>query len=299
MSRRPLVGLLYDPAVPIVLDDIGERVDFVEIVPDRLWHDLGIDARHRFRRSRSAIEDLRRHAQGRPLVGHGIGLSLSSPSPLDERLLEEVVASHRALRYRWYSEHLGMLLTPDRGLVDARPGAGWPVALDDETLDLVGGKVQRLGAALGTQVILENCAMLSIPLGHDMSEPDFFNRLHRQTGCGMLLDLHNLHANTVNRGTSADEYLAELDPDIVVEIHLAGAERSIGPRTDSLSRPMLDEAWQWATAWAPRFRNLAAITYEYRESHHRRRGLGGIGHELELMHDLAIGIGDSRATGMT
>ncbi|MGD9879669.1 MAG: DUF692 family multinuclear iron-containing protein [Reyranella sp.] len=299
MSRRPLVGLLYNPTVPIVLDAIGERVDFIEIVPDRLWHDLGIRARHRFRRSRSAVEELRRYAQGRPLVGHGVGMSLSSTMPLDEQLLDEVVASHRTLRYRWYSEHLGMLLAPDRGIVDARPGMGLPLALDDETLDLIGGKVRRLGAALGTRVLLENSAMFSAPLHHDMSEPEFFNRLYRLTGCGMLLDLHNLHVNTRDRGIAADDYLAQLDPDIVVEIHLAGGDQSIDPRADSLSRPMLDEAWQWASTWAPRFRNLVAITYEYRESHHRRRGLGGIGHELELMQALAAGIGEARATGMT
>lgn len=297
MSRRPLVGLLYNPAVPIVLDAIGERVDFVEVVPDRLWHDFGVNARHRFRRSSSAVEEVRRYAQGRPLVGHGVGLSLSSETPLDERLLDEVLVSHRMLRYRWYSEHLEMLLMPDRRAADVHAGIALPVVLDDELLELIGGKVRRLGEALGTRILLENGNVLPTVLDQDMSEPAFFNRLHRQTGCGMLLDLHNLRASTRNLGVSADEYLAELDPDIVVEIHLAGADRSIELPADSASRPMLDEPWQWANTWAPRFHNLAAITYEYRESHHRRQGLGGIGHELELMHDLAAGIGESRAIG--
>ncbi|WP_395708060.1 DUF692 family multinuclear iron-containing protein [Reyranella sp.] len=298
MSRRPLVGLLYNPTVPIVLDAIGERVDFIEVVPDRLWHDFGVNARHRFRRSLSAVEELRRYAQGRPLVGHGIGLSLSSETPLDERLLDEVLASHRTLRYRWYSEHLEVLLKSDRSAPETHAGIALPVVLDDDLLELVGGKVRRLGEALGTRILLENSTMLPTALDQDMSEPEFFNRLHRQTGCGMLLDLHNLHASTRNLGVSADEYLAELDPDLVVEIHLAGADRTFELPADSLSRPMLDEAWQWANTWAPRFHNLAAITYEYRESHHRRHGLGGIGRELELMRDLAAGIGESRASEM-
>lgn len=299
MSRRPLVGLLYNPAVPIVLDAIGDHVDFVEVVPDRLWHDSGVRAHHRFRRSTSAVEELRRYAQDRPLVGHGVGLSLSSPTPLDEQLLDEVVASHRTLKYRWYSEHLGKILAPDRSLPDAQAGMGLPVALDDEALELVGGKVRRLGEALGTRILLENSTMLSAMPEQDMSEPEFFNRLHRQTGCGMLLDLHILRANTFSLGLSGDDYLAELDPDIVVEIHLAFDDQFMEFHSDSHSRPTPDEVWRWASAWAPRFRNLAAITYEYRESHHRRLGLGGIGHELELMHDLATRIGESRATRMT
>lgn len=299
MSRRPLVGLLYDPAVPIVLDTIGDRVDFIEVVPDRLWHDFGVDVRHRFHRSKSAIEELRRYAQGRPLVGHGTGLSLSSATPLDEQLLHEIVVSHRALKYRWYSEHLGTIPNPSSTLSDAKTGMGFPAVLDDETLELIGGKVRRLGDALGTGILLENSTTPSGVLEQDMSEPEFFNRLHRQTGCGMLLDLYNLYANTLSLGISGDDYLAELDPDIVVEIHLPGIDPFEGAHSDSRSRPAPDTIWQWARAWAPRFRNLAAITYEHREARHRRLGLGSIGHDLELMRDLATRIGDSRTTSMS
>jgi uncharacterized protein (UPF0276 family) len=299
MSRQPLVGVLYNPDIPIVLDAIGERVDFVEIIPDRLWHDFGVGARRRFSRSRNAIAELQRYAQDRPLVGHGTGLSLPSAMPLDEQLLAEVVASHRTLNYRWYSEHLGLFATSGTGLRDAGTGMEPPVVLDDETLELVGGKVRRLAEALGTRILLENSAMPAGVLEQDMTEPEFFNRLCHRTGCGMLLDFHNLYANILNPGISADDYLAELDSDVIVEIHLAGADRSIDLQTDSLIRPASNEAWQCACAWAPRFRNLAAITYEYRESYHRRLGLGGIGHELELMRDLADRIGESRTTRMT
>lgn len=296
MSRRPLVGVLYNPDIPIVLDAIGERVDFVEVIPDRLWHDFGVGASRRFSQSSAAIAELRRYAQDRPLVGHGIGLTLASATPLDEQLLAEVVGSHRMLDYRWYSEHLDVSVMPDRSLPLSHAGM---IVLDDETLELIGGKVRRLGEALGTRLLLENSAMLSTVLEKDVSEPEFFNRLHRQTGCGMLLDLHNLAASTRDLGISAEDYLAALDTDIVVEIHLSGGDRLTDIHADSLSRPMPDEAWQWASTWAPRFGNLAAITYEYRASNHRRLGLGGIGHELELMHDLANRIGESRATRMT
>ena len=40
----PMVGLLYNPAVPLVLDALGARVDFVEVIPDRLWYDFGVKA---------------------------------------------------------------------------------------------------------------------------------------------------------------------------------------------------------------------------------------------------------------
>ncbi|MFO1158690.1 MAG: DUF692 family protein [Reyranellaceae bacterium] len=296
MPDRPLVGLLYNPAIPIVLDAIGEHVDFVEVVPDRLWYDFGIGEKRRFSHSSAAVEELQRHVQDRAVIGHGIGLSLPSAMPIDEALLDEIVASHRTFEYRWYSEHLSMFLVPNRSIPNAQAGMGLPVVLDSETLDLVGAKVRHLGAALGTRILLENSTIFSAVPEQDMSEPAFFNRLHRETGCGMLLDLHNLYANTLNLDMSAEDYLAELDPDIVVEIHLAGGDLLKDFYTDSHSRPTPPAVWQWANDWAPRFRNLAAITYEYHESYHERLGLDGVARELELMHVLAGKVADARPT---
>ena len=284
---EPLVGLLYNPAIPLVLDAIGERVDFVEVIPDRLWYDFGVAARDRFSHAHLAVEELRRYAQDRDIIGHGIGLSLPSAMPLDDGLLDEVVASHRTFNYRWYSEHLSMFLVPHGSFPNAQAGMGLPVVLADETLELVGDKVRRLGAALERPILLENATIFSTVPEPDMSEPAFFNRLHAATDCGMLLDLHNLYANTLNLGLSAAEYLSEIDPEIVVEIHLAGGDWLKGHYTDSHSRLTPSPVWQWAEEWAPRFPNLSAITFEYHESYHRRFGVAGVGEEIERMHDLA------------
>jgi uncharacterized protein len=292
---RPMVGLLYNPAIPIVLDAIGPRVDFVEVIPDRLWYDFGTGARERFSHASAAIDELKRYAADRRVIGHGIGLSLPSAMPLDEALLDEVVDSHRDLSYQWYSEHLSMFLVPNRSVPNAQAGLGLPVVLDEEMLALVGGKVKQLGDAVGTRILLENPTVFSAIPEPEMTEPEFFNRLHAETGCGMLLDLHNLYANTINLGVSADEYLSALDPEIVVEIHLAGGDVLKGFHTDSHSRPTPDSVWTWAHEWAPRFPNLAAITFEYHESYHKRLGLEGVARELDLMHELASKVASARA----
>ena len=292
----PMVGLLYNPAIPMVLDAIGARVDFVEVIPDRLWYDFGVGAGkgRRFSQAQVAIDELRRHASERCVIGHGIGLSLPSAMALDEGLLDAVVASHRDLDYQWYSEHLSMFLVPGGSVPNAQAGMGLPVVLDDEMLALVSAKVRRLGDALQRPILLENSTIFSAIPEPDMSEPAFFNKLHEETGCGMLLDLHNLYANTLNLGISADDYLAEIDPHIVVEIHLAGGDWLKGHYTDSHSRPTPSPVWQWAHEWAPRFPNLAAITFEYHESYHKRLGLAGVAQEIELMHELARQVANAR-----
>jgi len=289
-----MVGLLYNPAIPLVLESIGSQVDFVEVIPDRLWYDFGVGTRGRFSHSSAAVEELKRFTADRAVIGHGIGLSLPSAMPLDGALLGEVVDSHRDLCYRWYSEHLSMFLVPNRSVPNAQAGLGLPVALDDEMLALISGKVKQLGDALGTRILLENPAVFSAIPEPEMSEPAFFNKLHAATGCGMVLDLHNLYANTINLGISTEQYLSELNPEIVIEIHLAGGDMLKGFHTDSHSRPTPASVWTWAREWAPRFPNLAALTFEYHESYHERLGLRGVARELELMHDLAASVANAR-----
>jgi uncharacterized protein (UPF0276 family) len=297
-GAAPLVGLLYNPAVPAVRDAAGELVDYVEVIPDRLWYDFGADAPDRFSHAHIAIAELRKHTEQRPVIGHGIGLSLPSAMPLDEALLDEVVASHRCLDYRWYSEHLSMFLTPDGSVPDAQAGMGLPMVHDAETLEIVGHKVRQLQAALDRPILLENGTIFSAVPDPDMSEPAFMNRLHAETGCGMLLDLHNLYANTLNLGWDADAYLRAFDPEIVVEIHLAGGDWLQSHYTDSHSRRTPDAVWEWLAEWGPRFPNLAAITFEYHESYHRRIGLRGVIEELETMHACAARIGQARVPAL-
>jgi uncharacterized protein (UPF0276 family) len=292
--QGPLVGLLYNPAIPTVLDACGAQVDFIEVVPDRLWYDFGVGERARFSPMSGAIDELKRYTERHRVIGHGIGLSLPSAMPIDDELLHQVVLSHRELSYSWYSEHLSMFLAPHRSVPNAQAGLGLPVAFDDEVLEIVTSKVLRIGHELGTRVLLENPTVFTPIPESDMTEPQFFNRLHLETGCGMLLDFHNLYANTRNTAVSASEYLSELRPEIVVEVHLAGGDALKGFYTDSHSGPSPAAVWEWAHEWCPRFPNLAAITFEYHESYHHRMGITGVGNELRLMHVLASEVAAAR-----
>jgi uncharacterized protein (UPF0276 family) len=55
-----------------------------------------------------------------------------------------------------------------------------------------------------------------------MDEPAFLRALIRRTGCGLLLDVNNIHVSAGNLGFDARAYLDALPPESVGEIHLAG-----------------------------------------------------------------------------
>ena len=69
----------------------------------------------------------------------------------------------------------------------------------------------------------------------EYSEPEFLNRLHSELGCGTLLDLHNLYVGQLNGVLSPIEYLDQLNPDCVYEIHVAVGDEMAGFYTDSHS----------------------------------------------------------------
>ncbi len=290
---KPVVGLLYNPAVPGVLDYAGELVSYLEIIPDRLWYDFGrAEARHnRFNQVQGAVDTLKRYAEGRTVAGHGIGLSLPSAMPLDQDLLNEVVSAANAFDFPWYSEHLSMFLTPHGSVPNAQAGLGLPVLYNEETLAILKTKLQQISSALNCPVLLENGSIFTPIPEMEMTEMEFFSRLYKEADCGMLLDLHNLYVSSRNGSVEPHEYLSRLDPTVVGEIHMAGGDELLGFYTDSHSRFTPEEVWSLAFEFVPRFPNLRAIIFEFHESYFERLGLQGIAKELEKLHELAATAG--------
>jgi uncharacterized protein (UPF0276 family) len=286
---RALVGLLNNPVVPSVIEYAPELVEYIDVIPDRLWYDFehGEATGGRFHRVTGAIEELKECATGRVLGGHGIGLSLPSAIPMDMAMVAEVASLGKELNFRWFSEHLSMFLVAHGSVPNSQAGLGLPVCYDEETFCIIKNKLGILKEAFEWDLMLENGAVFTPVPDSDMSEPEFLNRLYSELNCGTLLDLHNLYVQSVNVTLSEREYLAQLNPHCVFEIHLAGGDELSGFYTDSHSRLTPDKVWSWAYEFAPHFTNLKAIVFEFHESYFEKLGLDGIVGELERMHELA------------
>jgi uncharacterized protein len=289
-TLRPAVGLLYNPATPDVIQHAPELIEYFAVMPDRLWYDFGPQAAvgQRFHRVLSVMDEVRQYAGGRLLAGHGLGLSLPSAMPLDEPFVEAIAAVSADLGgFQWFSEHLSVFITPKGSVPNAQAGLGLPVVYNEETFEIVSAKLRRVQEALGCRLLLENGSFFTPVPDMEMSEPAFLNRLYAEGHCGTLLDLHNLYVGWRNGGQSPEAYFDELDPNAVEEIHIAGGDEFAGFYMDSHSGAPPPEVWHYAFEYAPRFRRLRAITFEFQETYYEQLGYDGIVSSLSRMHELA------------
>lgn len=196
----------------------------------------------------AGIQDLVLIGQAVPLILHGTGLSLGSAEGLDPERLEHVARVVEAVRPPWFSEHIAF--TRAHGV---EIGHLAPLPFNREAVDVVAANVEALRRAVpGVPILLENIAYtLDLP-GPEMSEAEFVREVIEATDAGLLLDLENVHANSVNHGYDPLEHLERLPLDRVVEVHLAGGVMRNGQYADSHTRPVPEESWALLEWLAPR-----------------------------------------------
>jgi uncharacterized protein len=173
---------------------------------------------------------------------HGVGLSLGSTEKLDRdhlAWLKQVVArTEPAL----VSEHLAWCDFSGRVIPDLLP-----LPYDDAALRRVADKIDAVQQALGREILIENPATYLRFRGDALSEPQFLAELCAIAGCGLLLDVNNVHVSAINHGFDAESYLDAFPLERVGEIHLAGhaeARDSLGAfLIDDHGGPVAEKVW--------------------------------------------------------
>jgi uncharacterized protein len=147
---------------------------------------------------------------------HAVGLSLGSAAGLDEAHLDRVAGLVKRLQPAYVSDHLSWSVAGGRYFNDLLP-----LPYTEEALDVVVRNVQRLQDRLGRQVSIENPSCYLGFTHSTMSEPEFLSEVARRSGCGLLLDVNNIHVTAHNLRLDARDWLTLL-PDAVTQYHLAG-----------------------------------------------------------------------------
>lgn len=165
-----------------------------------------------------------------PLTLHGVGLSIGAEHPLDEDHLARLAALIARYEPAIFSEHLAWSSHGEVFLNDLLP-----VPYDGATLQRVCQHIDRVQDRLRRTMLLENPATYVEFESSTMDEAAFIAEILRRTGCGLLLDVNNVHVSCVNHRRDAHAYIDSLPLDRVGQIHLAGFARD----EDAAGAPLL------------------------------------------------------------
>lgn len=176
---------------------------------------------------------LARLRQDYALSIHGVGLSIGADQELDGAHLARLKTLCDRYEPESFSEHLAWSSHGDIFLNDLLP-----LPYTEATLARVIEHIDRVQAALGRTMLLENPATYLLFAESTIPETEFLAEVARRTGCGLLLDVNNVFVAATNHHRSAEDYLAAFPLDRVGEIHLAGHEAD----TDEIGAPLLIDA---------------------------------------------------------
>ncbi len=255
------VGLAYQAPLAPLIGAAGPELDYVEIVPDILWTDLGQRAEPRYIDDAAGRATLERASRGLPLVAHGIGLSIGSAGVFDLAHVDQVERWRRRLGFAWHSDHLAFHLAEHGdGLMNV--GITLPLPRDRESIALLAPRIREVRRRVPAPFLLENNVYYFDIPDCEMDEATFLNTLCRESGCGLVLDLHNVYTNARNHGFDAHVLLAELELEHVGEIHVAGGMELDGFYLDAHCDTIPDAVWSLLEWTLPRCPNIGGVTFE-------------------------------------
>jgi len=205
-AERDRVGIGWRPELAAGILAHLDRIDAVEVIADDYFAAPG--------RRVKALAMLARQV---PLFLHGVGLGLASASPVEPRRLARMARLVAKVAPERWSEHLAFVRADgiELGHLTAPPR-------NDATLAGLARNCATARRVVGSAPLLENVASLVDPPGSRYREDAWLGRVVAATGCDLLIDLHNLHANALNFGFDALAVIDALPLAAVTCVHLAG-----------------------------------------------------------------------------
>jgi uncharacterized protein (UPF0276 family) len=220
------VGISYMNAIGEQIEKNLDVFDFIEAYSERFF-------------IRDDSSRLRRIIKDKPLVLHGLDLSIGSPENINEEYCRKLDSIINETKSHWFSDHIS--LTRVDGI---ETGHLMPISFNEENIELIVSKVKVLKKIIKRPFLLENITYYYEIPNSDRDEAKFISEIIEQADCGMLLDLNNLHLNSLNHKFDPYEYLKKIPLERVVEIHLAGGSFKENMYVDTHANAISRHVWE-------------------------------------------------------
>ncbi|GAB3368951.1 DUF692 domain-containing protein [Lysobacter rhizosphaerae] len=221
----------YEGRDPRLLERMLPLVDYLEVTLETMAELKG----DRLSLDKDVMCELKNIGSAAKIIVHGVSLSIGSHEGWSAsyfRLLDDFLDQ---VPVTWHSEHLGYTKVDGQHL-----GIMLALPRTEEALELVCDRVLAMQERYPLPFLLEHIVHVVPDAPGDYSPAGFLNAIGWRTGCGLILDPHNLECDAHNHDLDITGFLQELDIGLVREMHLAGGVEHNGIRLDVHSRLTCD-----------------------------------------------------------
>jgi hypothetical protein len=206
-NMRDRVGIGWRPELAAGILSNLDHIDVLEVIAEDYFE------------SAVRLRALKTLAAQIPIMLHGISLGMASTAPVDPKRLAKMARLVDHVRPEAWSEHLAFVRAGDIdiGHLSAPPRTA-------STIDGTAANLATARTVVGSAPMVENVATLIDPPASDRDEPAWLRETLASSGCGLLLDLHNLYANSMNFGLDPKDFLARLPVDRIQVVHISGGK---------------------------------------------------------------------------
>lgn len=206
---------------------VPESIRFFEVAPEN-WIDRGGALARQFARL----------AEARPVVCHGLSLSLGGFTPLDRLLLARIRQFLDAHGVALYTEHLSYC-ADDGQLYDLLP-----IPFTEAAVRHVAARIRETQDVLGRRIAIENASYYTPCPIAEMDELTFIRAVLIEADCDLHLDVNNVYVNSVNHGYDPEAFIAALPGERIVYLHVAGHHREADDLiVDTHGAAVIDPVW--------------------------------------------------------
>lgn len=193
-----------------------------------------------------------------PISLHGVGLSLGSAEGVSGEHLRKLAALVAQVQPVLVSEHISWSSADGKSVPDLLP-----LPMTKDALGSICANIAKGQDVLKRQILVENPSSYLAFSGREMTEPEFITEIIKRTGCGLLLDINNIHVSAHNMGGDARAYLDGIPKGAAQEIHLAGYHvNNVGGReifVDAHNHAVYDAVWDLYRLALDKFGDVATL----------------------------------------
>jgi len=174
-----------------------------------------------------------------PMVMHGVSLSIGSTDPLNQSYLQALQQLIERVEPMWVSDHLCWTTVNHKNSHDLLP-----LPYNEETIDHVAERIMQVQDYLGQQILIENLSSYVTYHESEMEEWEFLSEIAKRADCLILLDINNIFVSAHNHKFEPIDYIHAIDPERVMQFHLAGHSYSGNMIIDTHDHNVCDPVWE-------------------------------------------------------